>query len=342
MFQGGIPIEDFNDAKREVAEFVTIMYAAQTSKIAMRAQGLQAKLGKLHEQSVTFNNKEAAFDVPATDYKGILAQQKQFEPFLMPWTTVDQWHKTHDKCMKEPFILVCRKVEKNVELFRRAIAKCTRSPHIKNNSGARGVEQEVFAQIEEFKPKMHIIMSLANEGMPAAPLDCHFGQARARAQPNDAELTQSKALSNELQLNKHIVIQKGEKRPRSFRLRRRSTRWRTSGRECSSPSPGCWRWTRSCSSATSSATTSCRSRVELWLGEVEHDADVAAEAAQPGVRALLFARGRGADARRLGQAPVRPVRADRVAGGGPRRWSRPSCRAARAASPSTRRRCSRR
>eukprot|EP00487_Bulimina_marginata_P000186 TRINITY_DN10356_c0_g1_i1.p1 TRINITY_DN10356_c0_g1~~TRINITY_DN10356_c0_g1_i1.p1 ORF type:complete len:102 (-),score=6.51 TRINITY_DN10356_c0_g1_i1:286-546(-) len=68
--------------------------------------------------------------------------------------------------MKEPFLSIDPyKIEKDVDVYRRAVNKCLRSPFIKNNDGVSGVAQEIFDSVEKFKPKMPIVTSLANEGM---------------------------------------------------------------------------------------------------------------------------------------------------------------------------------
>ena len=98
--------------------------------------------------------------------------------------------------MDEPFLtLDPYKIEKDVEVFRRAINKCLRSNHIKNNDGVAGVAQNVFNEIEKFKPKMPIITSLANEGMRDR-VESIIGEIRKRIKANDPEFNLKSFIKN--------------------------------------------------------------------------------------------------------------------------------------------------
>lgn len=212
---------DFEDAVREITEFESLSDSASTTKIAVKAKSLENKLSKLQEQASIFNNKEAAFDVTETDYKELGVQQKRFEPFLALWTTADHWNKTHEKCMTESFITIDPyQIEKDVEVFRRAVNKVLRSNHVKTNEAVCGVAQDVFSSIEEFKPKLPIIISLANEGMRDRHWSALSEKLGLELKADDPDFNLTKALSEEYQLDKHInvISKEGEKAAKEYQI----------------------------------------------------------------------------------------------------------------------------
>eukprot|EP01083_Nonionella_stella_P111300 326422_1 len=212
---------DFEDTKREINEFNELCDVAQTNKIAIKARNLQCKLTKLQEQSTVFNSKEAAFDCEITDYKEVSVQQKKFDPFLSLWNASDSWNKTHDACLNESFLSIDPyAIEKDVDGYRRTVGKCLRAPAIRNNTKVQNVAQQVFDSIEAFKPKMPIIMSLANEGMRERHWHALSDKLGVELRANDRDLNLTKALSDAYKLDQHIAVisKEGEKAAKEFQI----------------------------------------------------------------------------------------------------------------------------
>ena len=91
---------------------------------------------------------------------------KEFQPYLNLWQTANRWSENKVKWLQGPWNeLDGGETEKFVEERQRLLMATTRHFKQRNQKAIQKIVEEVKAQIDEFRPKVPLMVALRKEGM---------------------------------------------------------------------------------------------------------------------------------------------------------------------------------
>lgn len=125
-----------------------------------------ATLNNLLEQSRKFNSREILFDREQTDYSRLQQVTKDFTPYFTLWSIVNRWYTDITVWMNNQFQTIdANAAEKFVEESFRNIINANKYFKDKSMPHIASIGEAVKANMEEFKPKLPLMVALRRDGM---------------------------------------------------------------------------------------------------------------------------------------------------------------------------------
>ena len=228
IFKGPLEIEEaFEDRERELGKFkdefeeemdeeqvafqkmikqkedaiARLHESNKEDKIEEYAENMESfkkVLEKMREQAELFNKREVQFGKPdQTDYSKINQLIEDLTPYYNLWIQINTWRKNGDKWMKDPWKNVdALKAENFVDQGYQTLIRSVKTfnPNDPNFTDLIAVAEKTKSEIEKFKPKVPLLVSLKREGMA----DRHWAEI-------------SKEVGKEINPNKEITNAAGKK-----------------------------------------------------------------------------------------------------------------------------------
>ncbi|KAJ7552868.1 hypothetical protein O6H91_06G073600 [Diphasiastrum complanatum] len=158
-----LTLESLESTVTSFAQYTDLM---QAEFVASEAHKVNDQLRKAEEASGLFNSREILFGVPTTDYSRLRKTIEAYEPFYYLWTSADDWKKSYQKWMNEPFEkLNSEEVERNVADWWKGLLKVSRVFAQKELTVCSSNCEEIRKQVGNFKPYVPLIVALRQSGM---------------------------------------------------------------------------------------------------------------------------------------------------------------------------------
>jgi len=139
----------------------------QVVDVAEKVRTTSEEIKACQELVRQFNSREILFDRDQTDYSGLGAMIKTFEPYNNLWKTAGDWHTNKEAWLNGAFEEIDpRYCESEVTNGIRLLFKTIRT--LKENEETKaisGIAEQIKIELEEFKPYLPLVTGLRNEGM---------------------------------------------------------------------------------------------------------------------------------------------------------------------------------
>lgn len=208
--------ENLEQLNRQILSFHQFNNINQYDDIAKTAAGINENLKEFDKQAIVFNNRESLFQMETTDYSKLKQMQKEFKPYSDLWLTANHWFENSVKWLNNPWQdLNAPAVEQFMEDATKLMAGNIRFFKDRGIGPVHKIAETVKAQLDEFKPKVPLMVALRKEGMN----ERHWEQISTRVgfevQP-DEEFTFKKALDMGLMNNLEVCVEVGERAFKEF------------------------------------------------------------------------------------------------------------------------------
>ena len=111
-----------------------------------------------HEQLVGYEE--------IADFTSLPAMIKEFKPYFDLWTTVEEWKKSYNSWLNDPFDEVdAGKVEETVDNSIKTLSGVIRFFKSKELSQITKIAETLKADVDLFKPEVPVLMALRTDGM---------------------------------------------------------------------------------------------------------------------------------------------------------------------------------
>ncbi|KAL4427402.1 hypothetical protein ABPG74_009674 [Tetrahymena malaccensis] len=161
---------DFKDQvdnlERTILNFNQYSDINQHEEVAQTALNIIKQIKEFQEESRKFNSREGLFEMESTNYEQIINMEKEFLPYQNMWITGNQWYKNQVQWLHGEWdTLDAVQAEKFVEDSIQLLNKAIRSFKDRKIDNICSIAQKIKAEIEEFKPKVPLMVGLRQKGM---------------------------------------------------------------------------------------------------------------------------------------------------------------------------------
>ena len=162
--------EEFKDLiqiiDRKVMSFYQYQNIANHEEVAKTVTEVNQSLNEFQEKARLYNNREALFDQEITDYSKLTQIVKDFTPYSNLWLTANSWFTNSVNWLHcEWDQLDATAAEKFVEEGVRNLASVIRFFKDREITPVLKIAEQVKAQVDEFKPKVPLMVGLRKQGM---------------------------------------------------------------------------------------------------------------------------------------------------------------------------------
>ena len=167
--------ESLEQLTRQISNFHQFNSLNQYPDIAKMVMGINENLKNSEKQAALFNSREGLFGRDTTDYSQLKQMQKDFKPYSDLWLTANYWYENSVKWLDDPWDqLNAPVVEQFMEDSTKLMAITMRTFKERGTAAAPilKIAETVKAQLDEFKPKVPLMVALRKEGMK----DRHWDQ----------------------------------------------------------------------------------------------------------------------------------------------------------------------
>lgn len=137
-------------------------------QISQEAKNIKQRIDDANEYAKKVNNCEGLVDYDdISDYTSIPQMQKDFKAFYDLWTVVEEWKKSYNSWLYDPFDEIdAAKVEQLVEDSSKTMSSAIRFFRDKDElRKILKIAEDMRTAVEEFKPEVPIVMALRTDGM---------------------------------------------------------------------------------------------------------------------------------------------------------------------------------
>ena len=201
---------------------------------------IKQKLVDIEQKTKIFNNRETMFAKKKSDYSMLLRLKKNFEPYLEMWTIVNHWKEHRPRWLHDYWGAVdAQSAEQFVDLGVRALVGVVKhfrekikedpddKPHLQNMIL---IAQSIRREIEDFKPKVPLLVALKKPGMQRRHWEEIFGRIGQSFIVNDT-LTFQTLLDKGMLRHIKVCCEVGEKAEREFHIEKLLTEMQTTWEE---------------------------------------------------------------------------------------------------------------
>ncbi|CAN0222226.1 unnamed protein product [Discosporangium mesarthrocarpum] len=136
-------------------------------RVAKLTSDIAVRIAEADEKARLFNSREGIFNNEPTDYDQLLRIKKAFEPYANLWGTSKEWTDSFKAWSTGSFLDIdAEQLEADVE--RRYGVTISKASRFFDNNGKvaqSNIANNVKDKVNEFKPKVPIIVALRNPGM---------------------------------------------------------------------------------------------------------------------------------------------------------------------------------
>ena len=201
---------------------------------------IREKLVVIEEKAKTFNNRELMFSKDRSDYSVIQKLKKNFEPYLQMWTVVNHWIEHRPKWLNDYWDTVdARSAEQFIDSSIRSLVAVIKhfKEKIKEDRDDKEdlqnmvlISQRVRREIEEFRPKVPLLVALKKPGMKTRHWNEIFTKIGFSFIVNE-NLTFQKLLDEGMLRHIRICCEVGEKAEREFHIEKLLTEMQSTWEE---------------------------------------------------------------------------------------------------------------
>jgi len=213
--------ENIENLERTIQGFYQHNKLEAHEETAGIAESVDASLKSFFEQAKTFNHHESLFKLEPNDYSRIGQMQKEFQHYYNLWTYAHKWFVYSQQWMNcEWEELNAEEAEKFVEDAIRILASAIRffrdrGERDQNFMLIQKIAEKVKAEIDEFKPKVPLMVALRKKGMTDRHWEAISNICGFKVKP-DEKFTFATALEMGLMNNVDKIVEIGEKANKEF------------------------------------------------------------------------------------------------------------------------------
>lgn len=214
--------EDFKsmieNLERTIQGFHSHQNINDHENIAKDVASVNEQLTKFQEDAKKFNNQEDLFDIERTDYNKLFQMVREFQPYSNLWLTTHRWKIGKVNWMTDPWAeLNAVEAEKFVDDGSRNLQQVIRFFKDKDLGPMLKIAQSIKSEIDEFKPKVPLMVSLRKKGM----YDRHWTEISNKVgfdvKPTE-DFTFEKLLDMGLLKYTDICVEIGEKAAKEYNI----------------------------------------------------------------------------------------------------------------------------
>ena len=169
-----------------VADFHKHTDLGRITKVVASVKDIEKALTEYNERARTFNNREALFGNPTTEYEQLARISKDFEPYRDMWLNAADWQKWSRDWLDGPLTnLDPDEVEKQFTGALRVMAKAMKTF---KDLGVGAIAKQLKQEMENFRPYMPVVAALRNPGMRDRHWDALSSELKFEIRP-DANYT---------------------------------------------------------------------------------------------------------------------------------------------------------
>ena len=157
---------DLINLQSDVSKLKDLTKLSDASKNAETVRRIRLTIQQSEEKSRIFNSREGLFNIQMTEYNEINDVSKIFEPFYDLWDSCEKWLTNKENWTNGSFLeLDSDIVENNVNTLLRNLNKSAKTFERNNLSQCNIIAAQVRDEVDLFRPKVPLIISLRNRGM---------------------------------------------------------------------------------------------------------------------------------------------------------------------------------
>ena len=158
--------ENIDNLERTIQTFHQYQKLENHEEVASIATSINESLANYQEMARTFNHHESLFQTAITDYSKLTQMSKDFLPYSNLWITANKWFKYIQEWLNcEWEQLNAPEAEKFVEEAVRNLGSSIRFFRDRNITGVLKIGETVKKEVDEFRPKVPLMVALRKEGM---------------------------------------------------------------------------------------------------------------------------------------------------------------------------------
>ncbi|KAL4440889.1 hypothetical protein ABPG74_009302 [Tetrahymena malaccensis] len=158
--------QNYENLEQTIQGFSSYIDIKNHSDMAKMVLEIHESLLNIQDESRKFNQREHLFGKDMTEYNKLGNMQKEFTPYFNLWKIVDFWMKGFSKWMYDDFDKVnAEEVDKFVEEGVKTLGGIMRVMKEKELTQIYEIAQKVKAEMDEFKPKVPLLVALRKQGM---------------------------------------------------------------------------------------------------------------------------------------------------------------------------------
>jgi dynein heavy chain len=157
---------DLLNLQSDVAKLKDLTKLADAAKNAETVRRIRLTITQSEEKARIFNSREGLFNAPITEYTELAEVSKTFEPFFDLWDSCEKWLSNKENWTNGSFMdLDADVVESSVNTLLRNLNKSAKTFERNNLSQCNVIAAQVRDEVDQFRPKVPLIISLRNRGM---------------------------------------------------------------------------------------------------------------------------------------------------------------------------------
>lgn len=182
-------------------------------EIARTVADVNSSLVKYTEQAKLYNSREALFETEeAQDYSKIPNMQRDFAPYSHLWTAVHGWKVGFEQWMYDEWSTVdALECQKFCENSSKSLGGVIRFLKEKGIHSVIGIAEQVKKEIDEYRPKIPLLVALRNRGMTDRHWKAISEKCDKPIKYTDAEFNFKKILDLKLMDHLEFCLEQGEK-----------------------------------------------------------------------------------------------------------------------------------
>lgn len=162
--------EEFKDNIENIEKIISGFHQYKNinmhADVAKMARNINEQLKSYQEQAKLFNSREILFEVESTDYSILAQLNKQFQPYSHLWLITSDWAKNLESWLNNRWEdLDAPVAEKFVEDSLRVLIQTAKQFKEKDLPQILKIAEQVRAQLDEFRPKVPLMVALRKQGM---------------------------------------------------------------------------------------------------------------------------------------------------------------------------------
>eukprot|EP01035_Chromulina_nebulosa_P018879 gene18879-24671_t len=137
--------QDLLNLQGDIGKLRDFTALSNSSRYATIVRRIHADINLFNDKARLYNQREALFNIPITEYNQLIDFEKSFEPYHDLWDSTDKWLSIKDIWASGPFMDL--------------------DPEVVETTVTTNIAIQMRDEVDAFKPKVPLIMSLRNPGM---------------------------------------------------------------------------------------------------------------------------------------------------------------------------------
>jgi dynein heavy chain len=185
---------------------------------------IDAELKDLVEKSRKFNSREALFDKEQTDYSKIGKMIKEFDPYLNLWRYIHNWtegiHKWNFGAWDQVDAIGAQNFVEDGSRILGQVARTFKDKDPLTYSNQISLAETYKKQIDEFKPKVPLLVALRSEGMQERHWKEISKKTGKHIDPTDSKFNFEWVLNHGFLADTVLCQEVGERASREYRIKK--------------------------------------------------------------------------------------------------------------------------